>query len=86
MPSGQWSTDPGQLPRGPHSLTRGAVVENQRQRLVRAVPAAVRDKGFAALTVEDITPSGEKPFDAVRAAVNDDWRADQRHHRKMPSA
>jgi AcrR family transcriptional regulator len=31
------------------------VVENQRQRLIRAVPAAVREKGFQALTVEDIT-------------------------------
>jgi AcrR family transcriptional regulator len=53
--SGRLSNDPGQLPRGPHGLTRGAVVENQRQRLILAVPAAVRDKGFAALTVEDIS-------------------------------
>jgi peptidyl-prolyl cis-trans isomerase D len=36
--------------------------------------------GYFALTVEDITPSGQKPFDTVRAAVNDDWRLDQRHH------
>ena len=36
--------------------------------------------GYFALTVEDITPSGQKPFDSVRSAVNDDWRADQRHH------
>lgn len=49
-------TDDGQrLPRGRHGLTRGAVVEHQRQRLIRAVPAAVREKGFQALTVEDIT-------------------------------
>ncbi len=44
----------GQLPRGRHGLTRGEVVENQRWRLVKAVPAAVREKGFSALTVEDI--------------------------------
>lgn len=44
-----------QLPRGRHGLTRGAVVEHQRQRLIRAVPAAVHEKGYRALTVEDIT-------------------------------
>lgn len=44
-----------QLPRGRHGLTRGAVVEHQRQRLIRAVPAAAHEKGYRALTVEDIT-------------------------------
>jgi AcrR family transcriptional regulator len=44
----------GQLPRGRHGLTHGEVVENQRWRLVKAVPAAVREKGYSALTVEDI--------------------------------
>lgn len=43
-----------QLPRGRHGLTHGEVVENQRRRLIKAVPVAVREKGFAALTVEDI--------------------------------
>jgi AcrR family transcriptional regulator len=43
-----------ELPRGPHGLTRGAVVENQRRRLIDAVPVAAREKGYAALTVEDI--------------------------------
>ena len=46
--------DSRQLPRGRHGLTRGAVVEHQRQRLIRAVPVAVRAKGFGAVTVEDI--------------------------------
>jgi AcrR family transcriptional regulator len=45
----------GPLPRGRHRLTRGAVVEHQRQRLIRAVPATVREKGYGALTVEDIS-------------------------------
>ncbi len=36
--------------------------------------------GYYALTVDDITPTGLKPFDTVRAAVNEDWRADQRRH------
>jgi len=46
--------DRRQLPAGRHGLTRGAVVEHQRQRLIRAVPVAVRAKGFLAVTVEDI--------------------------------
>lgn len=35
-------------------MTRGEVVEHQCGRLLRAVPAAVCAKGFAAMTVEDI--------------------------------
>ena len=42
------------LPRGRHGLPRGEVVENQRRRLIQAVPAAVCEKGFGSLTVEDI--------------------------------
>lgn len=36
--------------------------------------------GYYAVTVEDITPAGQKPFELVRDAVNEDWRADQRRH------
>jgi peptidyl-prolyl cis-trans isomerase D len=36
--------------------------------------------GYYALSVQDITPPGEKPFEAVRDAVNGDWQADQRRH------
>jgi peptidyl-prolyl cis-trans isomerase D len=36
--------------------------------------------GYYALTLEDIIPSGQKPFEAVRDAVNQDWRADQHRH------
>jgi peptidyl-prolyl cis-trans isomerase D len=36
--------------------------------------------GYFALTVQDITPSGQKPFEQVRDQVNQDWQADQRHH------
>ncbi|HZO77698.1 MAG TPA: TetR/AcrR family transcriptional regulator [Solirubrobacteraceae bacterium] len=42
------------LPRGRHGLPRGEVIENQRRRLIQAVPAAVCEKGFGSLTVEDI--------------------------------
>jgi AcrR family transcriptional regulator len=55
MPAEFVMDDGGQLPRGRHRLTRGAVVEHQRQRLIRAVPGAVRAKGYSALTVEDIS-------------------------------
>jgi AcrR family transcriptional regulator len=47
--------DGRKLPRGRHGLPRGAVIEHQRQRLISAVPPAVRAKGFLALTVEDIS-------------------------------
>jgi AcrR family transcriptional regulator len=46
--------DAQRLPRGRHGLLPGAVVENQRQRLIRAVPLVVREKGFVAMTVEDL--------------------------------
>jgi AcrR family transcriptional regulator len=44
-----------ELPRGRHGLPRGEVIEHQRRRLIEAVPRAVREKGFMALTVEDIS-------------------------------
>ena len=33
---------------------------------------------YYALTVESIIPPGEKPFDAVKDQVADDWKQDQR--------
>ncbi len=36
--------------------------------------------GYYALSVADIIPAGEKPFEAVRDRVIEDWRADQRRH------
>ncbi len=36
--------------------------------------------GYYALSMQDIIPAGEKPFDSVRDTVNEDWRADQRRH------
>jgi AcrR family transcriptional regulator len=53
--TGRATDDSRQLPRGRHGLTRGEVITHQRQRLIRAVPDAVHAKGFAALTVEDIS-------------------------------
>jgi AcrR family transcriptional regulator len=46
--------DAQRLPRGRHGLLHGVVVENQRQRLIHAVPVVVRQKGFIAMTVEDL--------------------------------
>lgn len=48
------ASDAQRLPRGRHGLLPGAVVENQRQRLIRAVPSVVREKGFVGMTVEDL--------------------------------
>jgi AcrR family transcriptional regulator len=54
MSSQRVADDAQRLPRGRHGLLPGAVVENQRQRLIRAVPVVVREKGFVAMTVEDL--------------------------------
>ena len=49
-------------------------------RLTEVQTPSTGGSGYYALTVDDIVPSGEKPFDAVHAQVNEDWRADQRRH------
>lgn len=72
-----------QLPRGRHGLTRGEVVENQRRRLIQAVPAAVRQKGFAALTVEDICAGAgvsRRTFYENFHDAEDCFVASYRHH------
>lgn len=43
-----------QLPRGPHSLTREQVSENQRSRLLEAMVRAVGERGYANATVADV--------------------------------
>jgi AcrR family transcriptional regulator len=45
---------PRQLPSGRHGLPRDAVVAQQRRRMIDAVAAVLRRKGFVAMTVEDI--------------------------------
>jgi len=42
------------LPKGRHPLTRQAVAESQRTRLLEAMAAAVADKGYAETTVADV--------------------------------
>lgn len=59
------------------------MVENQRRRLIEAVPGAVREKGFAALTVEDIsTRAGvsRRTFYENFRDVGDCFIASYRHH------
>jgi AcrR family transcriptional regulator len=59
------------------------VVENQRRRLIEAVPAAVREKGFAALTVEDISTGAgvsRRTFYENFRDVGDCFVASYRHH------
>jgi peptidyl-prolyl cis-trans isomerase D len=41
---------------------------------------SVGGSGYFALSVDDITPAGEKPFETVRETVVQDWREDQRRH------
>jgi peptidyl-prolyl cis-trans isomerase D len=41
---------------------------------------SVGGSGYFALSLDDITPAGEKPFETVHDAVVQDWRADQRRH------
>jgi AcrR family transcriptional regulator len=43
-----------QLPGGRHGLSRSFVISNQRERMLAAVAAAVAERGYAALTVEDV--------------------------------
>jgi AcrR family transcriptional regulator len=42
------------LPRGPHNLTRDDVLASQRERMIRAMAAAVAEKGYVATTVGDV--------------------------------
>jgi AcrR family transcriptional regulator len=52
MPDTQPALQP--LPSGRHRLTRAAVAESQRGRLLFAVAKAVADNGYAATTVADV--------------------------------
>jgi AcrR family transcriptional regulator len=48
------SGSPKRLARGRHGLPRGEVLENQRERILAGVAEAVAEKGFRAISVEDI--------------------------------
>jgi len=41
---------------------------------------SVGGSAYYAVSVEDIIPPAEKPFDAVKQQVADDWKADQQRH------
>jgi AcrR family transcriptional regulator len=45
---------PPPLPRGPHGLPRQLVAQNQRERMLIAMVAAVGEKGYTATTVDDV--------------------------------
>ena len=51
-PSPSWA--PRGLPRGEHSLPKGFVAQNQRERIFDAVANLTADKGYAALSLEEI--------------------------------
>ncbi len=48
------NTYKSRLPRGPHSLSREQVADNQRWRLMRAMVDAVGEHGYAKTTVSDV--------------------------------
>lgn len=55
MNSGSFSLPPlDRLPSGRHRLTRAAVAQSQRGRLLFAIAQVVAEKGYAAVTVADI--------------------------------
>ncbi len=45
------------MPRGPHSLTREQVADNQRRRIIGAMIQAVGEQGYLATTVADVIAS-----------------------------
>src|SRR3984957_6944617 len=47
-------TRPRQLPAGRHGLSRSFVVRDQRERILAAVADVVAEKGYSAMTVEDV--------------------------------
>lgn len=47
-------TDPAQLPRGRHNLSREEVVSSQRERMLAAIGVAVAQKGYVHTTVADV--------------------------------
>jgi AcrR family transcriptional regulator len=48
------SPPPERLPRGRHGLPRAFIVENQRERILAGVAEAIAEKGFRAVSVEDV--------------------------------
>jgi AcrR family transcriptional regulator len=83
MTSDRASNEFRQLPRGRHRLPRGEVVENQRRRLIEAVPVAVREKSFASVTVEDISGRAgvsRRTFYENFRDAEDCFVASYRHH------
>jgi AcrR family transcriptional regulator len=52
--TGSDKDEPRRLPRGRHALAPEAVLADQRQRLVEAVPRVVAKHGYAAMSVADI--------------------------------
>ena len=80
-PEGAPATLPGE--QEIHTAIIAAAFQTQKgdpPHLTEVQTPSTGGSGYYALTVDDITPAGEKPFDAVKDAVNDDWRADQRRH------
>jgi peptidyl-prolyl cis-trans isomerase D len=77
---------------GPEEL-RSAIVTAAFQtqkgdppRLVEARTSSSAGSAYYALTVEDIAPAGEKPFETVKQRVVEDWTQDQQRHTQEQAA
>jgi AcrR family transcriptional regulator len=58
-PQGGSGSGPSRLPRGRHGLPRELVAENQRERLVAGIIAAVAEHGYGATTIAAIVKAAE---------------------------
>jgi peptidyl-prolyl cis-trans isomerase D len=57
-----------------------AAQKGEAPQLTEVQTPSTGGSGYYALSLQDITPAGKKPFEAVHDAVVEDWRADQRRH------
>jgi AcrR family transcriptional regulator len=62
---------PRRLPRGRHALTPEAVLSDQRERLIAAVPAVVAEHGFEAMSVSHIVKAAAVSRNAFYANFGD---------------
>ena len=85
------SSDPAPIP-GPAEL-RAAIVTAAFQahsgdppQLTEVQTPSAGGSAYYALSVDSVIPPGQKPFDAVKAEVLDDWRQEQRRRTQNQAA
>jgi peptidyl-prolyl cis-trans isomerase D len=83
--------DPAPVP-GPSEL-RAAIItaafqaqQGDAPRLTEVQTPSTGGSAYYALTLDSITPPGEKPFDAIKDRVAEDWKQDQRRRAQDKAA